>query len=104
MDIEGGKHTILGFLRSLAIKQISFIIPYRKTIFIFFRRGGIEMIRTNKRHTIIEAAEKIGVSTRTLLRWEKAEKIKKAKRDYRGRRIYDNDNINAIIDFYNALS
>lgn len=38
--------------------------------------------------TINQAAEKIGVSTKTIQRWEKGKLIPKAKRDWRGWRMY----------------
>jgi len=40
------------------------------------------------RMTITEVAKKIGVTTKTIMRWEKAGKIKKAKRDWKGWRFY----------------
>ena len=38
--------------------------------------------------TISELARKVGVSVKTLLRWEKTGKIRKAKRDWKGWRTY----------------
>jgi len=40
------------------------------------------------RLTITELAERLGVTTKTITRWEKAGKIKRAKRDWRGWRVY----------------
>ena len=40
------------------------------------------------RLSITEVAEKLGVSTKTITRWEKAGKVKQAKRDWRGWRVY----------------
>ena len=37
------------------------------------------------RFTITEVAEKLGVSSKTLARWEKVGKIRKPKRDWRER-------------------
>ena len=42
----------------------------------------------NGRLTITELAQVLGVTTKTITRWEKAGKVKKAKRDWRGWRIY----------------
>ena len=40
------------------------------------------------RLTITDIARELGVTTKTITRWEKAGKVKKAKRDWRGWRIY----------------
>ncbi len=40
------------------------------------------------RLSITEVAEQLGVTTKTITRWEKSGKIKKAKRDWRGWRVY----------------
>ncbi|MBI3324729.1 MAG: MerR family transcriptional regulator [Candidatus Omnitrophica bacterium] len=42
----------------------------------------------DERLTITEIARELGVTTKTITRWEKAGKVKKAKRDWRGWRIY----------------
>ena len=47
----------------------------------------------NGRVTITELAEKIGITTKTLVRWEKAGKINKAKRDWKGWRFYEADDV-----------
>jgi len=38
--------------------------------------------------TITEVAGKVGVTPKTIIRWEKAGKIKKPKRDWKGWRVY----------------
>ncbi|MDR4503229.1 MAG: helix-turn-helix domain-containing protein [Candidatus Scalindua sp.] len=43
----------------------------------------------NKMKTITEVAKKLGITPRTIKRWEKTGKVKKAKRNYRGWRVYD---------------
>ena len=43
----------------------------------------------NGRMTITEIAEKIGVTPKTIMRWEKAGKIRKPKRDWKGWRFYE---------------
>ena len=40
------------------------------------------------RLSITKIAEELGVSAKTITRWEKAGKIKRAKRDWRGWRVY----------------
>ena len=40
------------------------------------------------RLSITELAEQLGVTTKTITRWEKVGKIKRAKRDWRGWRVY----------------
>ena len=47
----------------------------------------------NGRLTITELAERLGVTTKTITRWEKAGKIKRAKRDWRGWRVYSPDEL-----------
>jgi DNA-binding transcriptional MerR regulator len=60
--------------------------------------------KTNGRMTITEAAKKIGVSTKTLLRWEKAGKTPKPKRDWRGWRVYEEEDLNELERFHDRLS
>ena len=40
------------------------------------------------RLTITQVADQLGVTTKTISRWEKAGKIRPAKRDWRGWRVY----------------
>ena len=56
-----------------------------------------------KRMTITEVAQVLGVSAKTLARWEKFGKIKKPKRDWRGWRVYDENDLTQIKDFHEAL-
>ena len=49
--------------------------------------------------TIKEVAKIVGVNTRTILRWDEKGKVKKAKRDEKGWRIYDNDDIEKLMAF-----
>jgi len=53
--------------------------------------------------TITELAEKIGVVTKTIVRWEKAGKIAKAKKDWRGWRVYSHDDLKEIRKFHESL-
>lgn len=55
------------------------------------------------RFTITEVAEKLGVSSKTLARWEKVGKIRKPKRDWRGWRVYDESDVSLIKEFHEAV-
>ncbi|MCK5580764.1 MAG: MerR family transcriptional regulator [Candidatus Omnitrophica bacterium] len=55
------------------------------------------------RMTITEVADMLGVSSKTLARWEKVGKIRKPKRDWRGWRVYDEHDISKIKEFHEAL-
>ena len=57
----------------------------------------------NEMITITEVAERVGVSSRTIMRWEAIGKVVKAKRDYRGRRVYDHDDVEELITFHDML-
>lgn len=50
----------------------------------------------NSRMTITQVAELVGISPKTIVRWEKVGKVRKAKRDWRGWRIYDEDDLESI--------
>ena len=43
------------------------------------------------RLSITEVAKELGVTTKTITRWEKAGKVKLAKRDWRGWRVYSHE-------------
>jgi protein involved in polysaccharide export with SLBB domain len=53
----------------------------------------------NGRLTITDVAKAVGVTPRTIMRWEKAGKIKKSKRDWRGWRFYYKEDIAEIKQF-----
>jgi len=53
--------------------------------------------------TITEVAEIVGISPKTIVRWEKVGKVKKAKRDWRGWRIYDEIDLNHIKRFRETI-
>ncbi len=57
----------------------------------------------NDRLTITDIAKKIGVTPKTLVRWEKAGKIKKPKRDWKGWRIYLEEDLAHIQRFVDSL-
>lgn len=51
------------------------------------------------RMTITDVAERIGVTTKTIIRWEKSGKVNRAKRDWRGWRVYDKNDFKHLRDF-----
>jgi DNA-binding transcriptional MerR regulator len=48
------------------------------------------------RLTITDVAKKVGVTPKTIIRWEKAGRINKPKRDWKGWRFYSEDDVSAI--------
>jgi len=56
----------------------------------------------NDRLTITEVANSVGVTPRTIMRWEKSGKIKKSKRDWRGWRFYYKEDLEGIKKFYES--
>ena len=56
------------------------------------------------RLSITDVAQQIGVTTKTITRWEKAGKVKRAKRDWRGWRVYSSDDVHAMKHFIEAVS
>ncbi len=57
----------------------------------------------NKRMTITEVAEIVGISSKTIVRWEKIGKVRKAKRDWRGWRVYDDTDLSHIKEFHETV-
>ncbi len=57
----------------------------------------------NNMMLITEAAVRVGVSTRTIKRWEAAGKVVKAKRNYIGWRVYDHDDVEELIAFHDTV-
>ncbi|MFH1413999.1 MAG: helix-turn-helix domain-containing protein [Candidatus Omnitrophota bacterium] len=55
------------------------------------------------RMSITDVAERIGVTPRTIVRWEKAKKVRPAKRDWRGWRIYNNDDLKTLKSFKETI-
>lgn len=53
--------------------------------------------------TITEVAEIVGISTKTIVRWEKVGKVKRARRDWRGWRIYDESDLVNIKQFRETI-
>lgn len=56
----------------------------------------------NGRLSITHVAKTIGVTPRTIMRWEKAGKIKRSKRDWRGWRFYLHEDLEDIRKFYES--
>ncbi len=53
-----------------------------------------------KMMTITEVAKMLRISPRTIERWEKTGKVKKAKRDQRGWRVYNQKDAEKLIAFH----
>ena len=64
---------------------------------------GEEGMRVAERLTITEVAEQLGISVKTILRWEKAGKIRKARRDWRGWRAYTTEEISELKSFFETV-
>ena len=58
---------------------------------------------TKKRLTITEVAQIVGISTKTIIRWEKMGKIRKPKRDWRSWRVYEEDDLAQIRHLHEVL-
>lgn len=57
----------------------------------------------NGRLTISELAKMVGVTPKTIIRWEKSGKIKKPKRDWKGWRIFLEEDITHIQSLVSAV-
>ena len=60
-------------------------------------------VEAKKRLTITEVAEIVGISPKTLARWEKMGKIRKSKRDWRGWRVYEETDVSQIKEFHETV-
>ncbi len=57
-----------------------------------------------KKHmTITEVAKIVGISTKTIIRWEKMGKIRKSKRNWRTWRVYDEEDLSQIRHLHEVL-
>lgn len=56
----------------------------------------------NGRLTITDVAKQIGITPRTIMRWEKTGKIKRSRRDWRGWRFYLKEDMEDIRKFYES--
>ncbi len=55
------------------------------------------------RMTITNVADRIGVTPKTIMRWEKAGKVNRPKRDWRGWRVYDKFDLRHLKDFKETI-
>ena len=53
--------------------------------------------------TITEAAKLIGVSAKTIIRWEMAGKVRRSKRDFRGWRVFDGKDLKKLKAFRETI-
>jgi len=53
--------------------------------------------------TITIVAKRIGVTPKTIIRWEKSGKVSKPKRDWRGWRVYDKDDFKRLKKFKETI-
>ena len=56
------------------------------------------------RMSITDVAERIGVTPKTIIRWEQSKKVAKAKRDWRGWRIYEKDDYKKLKAFKETIT
>jgi len=56
-----------------------------------------------ERLTITDVAKAIGVSAKTIARWEKTGKVRRPKRDWRGWRVYSPDDVSRIREFHEMV-
>ncbi len=57
----------------------------------------------NGRMTITDVAERLGVTTKTIARWERSGKVKHAKRDWRGWRFYEKEDFKKLKEFKETI-
>ena len=57
----------------------------------------------NGRLTITDIAVRLGVTAKTIIRWEKAGKVSRPKRDWRGWRIYDKEDLKKLKNFKESI-
>lgn len=53
--------------------------------------------------TITDIADRIGVTSKTIIRWEKSGKVSRAKRDWRGWRVYDKGDLKKLKSFKETI-
>lgn len=57
----------------------------------------------DERLTVTQVAGQLGISVKTIVRWEKAGKIRRARRDWRGWRVYAPQDINELKGFFETV-
>ena len=55
------------------------------------------------RMTITDVAGRIGVTPKTIIRWEKSGKVSRSKRDWRGWRVYDKTDFRKLKEFKETI-
>lgn len=58
---------------------------------------------SNGRMTITDIAVRLGVTTKTIVRWEKSGKIGRAKRDWRGWRFYEKEDLKKLKEYKETI-
>lgn len=53
--------------------------------------------------TITDVAQRIGVTPKTIVRWEKSKKVSRPKRDWRGWRVYDKLDLKKLKQFKETI-
>jgi DNA-binding transcriptional MerR regulator len=53
--------------------------------------------------TITDVAARIGVTPKTIARWEKSGKVNPPKRDWRGWRVYDKNDLRGLKTFKESI-
>ena len=66
-------------------------------------RTSKNIMELKEKMTITQIAQRLGVVPKTIIRWEKAGKIRKAKRDWRGWRVYSCRELKEMEGFLKAL-
>ena len=62
------------------------------------------MNEADTRMTVSELADRLGVTPKTIIRWEEKGKIPRAKRDWRGWRVYFQTDLATIREFFEAVT
>ena len=57
-----------------------------------------------RRMTITEIAQMVGISVKTIMRWEKMGKIKKPLRNWRSWRVYDENDLIQLRQLHEILT
>lgn len=57
----------------------------------------------NNKMTITDIAARIGVTPKTIIRWEKSGKVNRAKRDWRGWRVYAKEDFITLKKFKETI-
>ena len=55
------------------------------------------------RLSVTKLVDQLGISTKTITRWEQAGKVKRAKRDWRGWRVYSPEDLEQMKSFVQTV-